>query len=116
MRSPLAYVYRPGPLGDAGALAASSFLAAFAVVAFLYSSPIVLGATALAVAVAGLAAGARRALAAAVRWGLSLGLVLVVVNGLTSQRGDTVILHGLWLPLVGSGNVSAEALADGVVL
>ena len=101
MRSPLAYVYRPGPLGDGGALAASAYLGSFAVVAFAYSNPIVLIGAGLAVTAAGLAAGAGRALALSARWGLSLGLVLVVINGLTSQRGDTILIHGIWLPLLG---------------
>lgn len=116
MRSPLAYVHRPGPLGDAGPLAASAFLGSFAVVAFAYSNPIVLAGAAAAVACAGLAAGARRALALSARWGLSLGAVLVVVNGLTSQRGDTILVHGVWLPLLGQIDVSGEALVEGAVL
>jgi energy-coupling factor transport system permease protein len=116
MRSPLAYVHRPGPLGDAGPLAASAFLGSFAVVAFAYSNPIVLAGAAAAVACAGLAAGARRALALSVRWGLSLGAVLVVINGLTSQRGDTILVHGVWLPLLGQIDVSGEALVEGAVL
>jgi energy-coupling factor transport system permease protein len=116
MRSPLAYVHRPGPLGDAGPLAASAFLGSFAVVAFAYSNPIVLAGAAAAVACSGLAAGARRALALSVRWGLSLGAVLVVINGLTSQRGDTILVHGVWLPLLGQIDVSGEALIEGAVL
>jgi energy-coupling factor transport system permease protein len=47
---------------------------------------------------------------------LRLGLFIVVVNGLVAQRGDTVIAHGLWLPLLGATDVSAEALAEGGVL
>jgi energy-coupling factor transport system permease protein len=116
MRSPLAYVHRPGPLGDAGPLAASAFLGSFAVIAFAYSNPIVLAGAAAAVACAGLAAGARRALALSARWGLSLGAVLVVINGLTSQRGDTILVHGVWLPLLGQIDVSGEALVEGAVL
>ena len=85
-------------------------------VAFAYSSPIVLIGAAAAVASAGLAAGARRALALSARWGLSLGVALVVINGLTSQRGDTVLIHGIWLPLLGQVDVSGEALFEGAVL
>src|SRR5439155_3529884 len=116
MRSPFAYVHRPGPLGDGGALAASAFVGSFALVALAYSDPIVLAGAAAAVVTIGVAAGARRAVALAARWGLSLGLLLVVVNGLTSQRGDTVLVHGIWLPLLGTTDVSAEALGEGGVL
>jgi energy-coupling factor transport system permease protein len=116
MRSPLAYAPRRNPLHDAGALAASAYLAPFTVVAFAYSSPIVLAAAGAGVLVAGLAAGAGRALRASARWGLMLGIIMVAVNGLVAQRGDTILLHGLWLPLLGQTDVSAEALCEGGVL
>jgi energy-coupling factor transport system permease protein len=116
VRSPIAYVPRRTPIARAGALAASAYLASFVVVAFLYSNPIVLAAAGLGVIVAGLAARAGRALAASARWGLSLGVFIVVVNGLVAQRGDTVVVYGLWLPLLGHTDVSAEALAEGGVL
>ena len=116
MRSPLAYVPRRTPLGDAGALAASVYLGSLALVAFAYSNPIVLAGVGAGVVVAGIAAKAGRALRAAVRWGLALGAFIVAVNGLVAQRGDTVIVHGLWLPLLGPTDVSAEAVAEGAVL
>ena len=40
----------------------------------------------------------------------------MIVNGLVAQRGDTIIIYGLWLPLLGHTDVSAEALAEGGVL
>jgi energy-coupling factor transport system permease protein len=116
VRSPLAYAPRRTPLGDASALPASAYLASFAVVAFAYSNPIVLAGAGAAVVVAGLCGRAGRALRAAARWGASLGIFIVVVNGLVSQRGDTVVVHGLWLPLLGTTDVTAEALAEGGVL
>jgi energy-coupling factor transport system permease protein len=97
-------------------VAATVYLGSFAVAAFLYSNPIVLAGAAAGTVVAGIGAKATRALGAAARWGLTLGVFIVVVNGLVSQRGDTVVVHGLWLPLLGWGDVSAEALADGGVL
>jgi energy-coupling factor transport system permease protein len=39
-----------------------------------------------------------------------------VINGLTSQRGDTILVHGVWLPLLGQIDVSGEALVEGAVL
>ena len=116
MRSPVAYVPRRTPLGDAGALAATVYLGSFVVAAFAYSNPIVLAGAGAGAIVAGIGAKATRALRAAARWGVTLGVFIVVVNGLVSQRGDTVVVHGLWLPLLGSTDVSAEALADGGVL
>jgi energy-coupling factor transport system permease protein len=97
-------------------VAATLYLGAFALVAFTSSNPIVLGAAGLAVVVAGLASGAGRALAAAVRWSLALGVLVVAVNAITSQRGDTILLRGWDLPVLGQVDVSAEALAEGGVL
>jgi energy-coupling factor transport system permease protein len=116
MRSPIAYTPRRTPLAGAGAFAASVYLGSFAVVAFVYSNPIVLAAAGLGVVVAGLFAKAGRALAASARWGLSLGVFIVLVNGLVAQRGDTVVIYGLWFPLLGHTDVTAEALAEGGVL
>jgi energy-coupling factor transport system permease protein len=116
MRSPLAYVPRRTPLADTGPIASGIYLGSFAVVAFMFSSPIVLAGAGAGVVVAGLAAKAGPALRASARWGLALGVFIVAVNGLVAQRGDTIVFHGLWLPLLGSTDVSAEAFAEGGVL
>jgi energy-coupling factor transport system permease protein len=115
-RSGLAYVRRPGPLGDAGALASSCFLGAFVLVAFVYSNPIVLAGAGTAAVSAGLAAGAGRALGVALRWGLWLSVLIVTVNGVASQRGETILVRGWDLPVLGQVDISAEALAEGGVL
>jgi len=116
VRSAIAYTPRRTPIAQAGALAASVYLGSFAVVAFVYANPIVLAAGGLGVVVAGLAAKAGRALALSARWGVSLGVFIVIVNGLVAQRGETILVYGLWFPLVGHTDVSAEALAEGGVL
>ena len=116
MRSPIAYAPRRGPLNGVSALAATVYLGSLAVVAFLYSNPIVLAGAGLAVAVAGIAAGATRALAASARWALTLGALIVAVNAVVSQRGDTIWVRGWHLPVLGQLDVSAEALAEGGVL
>jgi energy-coupling factor transport system permease protein len=116
MRSPIAYTPRRTRLAGAGALAATVYLGSVAVVAFADSSPIVLAGAGAGVVVAGMAARAGRALRAAARWGIGLGVFIVGVNGLVAQRGDTVVVHGLWLPLLGDTDVTAEALAEGGVL
>lgn len=116
MRSPLAYSPHPGPLGRASALAASVYLGSIAVVAFVCSNPIVLAGAGTAVLVAGLGAGAGRALAASARWAAALGVLIIVVNGIASQRGETILVRGWDLPLLGQIDVSAEALAEGAVL
>lgn len=115
MRSPFSYVPRPAPLQMASPGAAVAFLGALAAVAFLYSSPVVLIADGVAVVTAGLLAGARRAVRAALRMGLVLALLIVAVNGLVVNRGATVLARlGDW-PLLGQVDVTAEALAEGAI-
>jgi energy-coupling factor transport system permease protein len=116
MSSPLAYAPRATPLGQASAGAAALHLWSFAAIAFAVSNPIVLAGCASAVVIAGLAAGARRALAVAARWGATLGLLVVAVNVVASQRGDTILVRGPDLPLLGPVDISGEAVAEGAVL
>ena len=113
MRSPLAYTPRSGPLQSASPGTAILYLGSFVAVSFLYSSPIVLLAAGAGAALAGIAAGARRAVGVALRLGISLALLIVVVNGLVTDRGATVLVRlGEW-PLLGQVNVTAESLAAG---
>jgi energy-coupling factor transport system permease protein len=116
MRSPFAYTPRPGPLQAASPGAAVAYLGSLAAVAFVYSSPVVLAAAGAAAVLAGLTAGAREAVRAALRMGLTLALLIVFVNALVVNRGDTVLARlGDW-PLLGQVDVTAEALAAGAVL
>ena len=79
MRSPFAYAPRPRPLQSASPGAAVFYLVSLLAVAFLWSSsPLVLSATAAALTVAGLLAGARGALWAALR--ISLGASSLKTN------------------------------------
>lgn len=116
MIAALVYVPRRTPMGRAGAMAASAYLAAFVAVAFAFSHPLVLAADALAVVVAGLMAGTGRALAASARFAAWLGVLMVATNAIASQRGDTVLVRGPDLPVLGTIDVTAEALAEGGIL
>ncbi len=116
MRSALSYTPRPGILQSAAPGAAIAYLGALVVVAFLYSSPLVLAATGIAAALAGILAGAAAAVRVAARMGLTLALLIIAVNGLVTDRGDTVLARlGEW-PMLGQVNVTAEALAAGAVI
>ncbi len=116
MRSPFAYTPRPGPLQSASPGAAVAYLGSLVLVAFLYSSPIVLVAVGAAAVLAGLAAGARDAVRAALWMGLTLALLIVAVEMLISSRGATVLARlGEW-PLFGQVDITAEAIAEGAVL
>ncbi|HEY0317457.1 MAG TPA: energy-coupling factor transporter transmembrane component T [Solirubrobacterales bacterium] len=116
MRSPFAYTPRPGPLQAASPGAAVAYLGALTAVAFLYSSPLVLLAAGAAVTIAGLLAGACGAVRAALWMSLTLGLLIVVVNALVVNRGETVLARlGDW-PLLGQVDVTAEAIVAGLVI
>jgi energy-coupling factor transport system permease protein len=113
-----ALAYRPGrsPLHRARPAASVAYLGAFVVVAALYSSPLVLVAAGAAVALAGVASGAGRAVGAALRLGLALLVLMVIVNALVSHRGDTVLVRGWEMPVLGNTDVTLESLAEGVKL
>jgi len=116
MRSALAYSPGSSPLHRASPAAAIAFLGSFAVAAFLFASPLVLGGVGLAVCVAGSAAGAGRALASSLRWGLALSVLIVALNVLVNHRGDTVLVRGWEVPVLGPLDVTAESLAAGGAL
>jgi energy-coupling factor transport system permease protein len=110
-----ALAYRPGrsPLHRARPAAAVAYLGALAIVGFIYSSPLVLIAAALATAIAGLAAGAERAVRASLRLAVPLLLLMIIVNGLVTHRGDTVLIRGWEMPVLGNTDFTLESLAAG---
>ncbi len=116
LSSPLAYAPRRGPLGAARPWIAAAFLLPLAVAAFAFANPIVLLAAGAAALVAGAASGAGASLRAPLRWSLGLGLMVIAVNAISSQRGATILLRGWELPLLGQIDVSLEALVEGAVL
>lgn len=113
MRPALAYSPGRSPLHRCSAAVAVAFLGSLALVAFLYSSPLVLIADGAAVIIAGLAAGARKALVASLRFAVPLMVLMIVVNGLVYHRGDTVLLRGWELPVLGNTDVTLESLVAG---
>lgn len=116
MRSPFAYTPRPGPLQAASPGAAVAYLGAPVAISFMYSNPVVLAAVGVGVYIAGSLAGARGALRVALRMGLTLGLLIVAVNALVVDRGETVLARlGEW-PLLGRVDVTAEAIAAGATI
>jgi energy-coupling factor transport system permease protein len=114
VKSPFAYRPRPRPLQLASPGAAIAYLGAIVAVAFLYSNPLVLIAAGVAAVTAGRLAGARRAVWFALKMGIALALLIVVVNALVVDRGATVIARlGEW-PLLGRVDVTFEALVAGL--
>jgi energy-coupling factor transport system permease protein len=110
-----ALAYRPGrsPLHRARPAASISFLCSFVLVSAIYPSPLVLVITGLAVALVGVECGAGRAVAAALRVALPLVILMMAVNALVSHRGDTVLIRGFEMPVLGNTDVTLESLAEG---
>jgi energy-coupling factor transport system permease protein len=113
-----ALAYRPGRsvLHRARPALAVAFLGTFAVIAFAFSNPLVLLADGLAVVLCGLAAGARRAVMAALRMGAALLVLMTAVNALVNHRGDTILLRGWDLPVIGNTDITLESIAQGATI
>jgi energy-coupling factor transport system permease protein len=113
-----ALAYSPGrsPLHRASAGAAIAYLGALALVGFIYSSPPVLVAAGLATALVGYAAGAGRAVRASLRLALPLLIFMVLINALVTHRGDTVLVRGWEMPVLGNTDITLESLAAGATI
>ncbi|MGE5407153.1 MAG: hypothetical protein ACM3NV_00925, partial [Syntrophothermus sp.] len=116
MRSALAYVPREGPLQAASPGAAVAYLAALLLAAFVFPSPLVIAAAGAGLALAGVLAGARRAVAASLRMGVGLVAMVALVNAIVVDRGTTVLARlGEW-PLFGRVDLTLEAVLAGLVI
>jgi energy-coupling factor transport system permease protein len=113
-----AFAYTPGrsPLHRATPGAAIAYLGALAVVGFVYSSPLVLIAAIGATALAGFSAGAGRAVRASLRLAIPLLIFMVLVNAVVTHRGETILVRGWDLPVLGNTDVTLESLAAGATI
>ena len=109
------YKRLPSTLHSARAGVASLYCIAFSLAAALFPHPLVLAAVACAVVAAGAAAGVGRELVTrSLKLALPFALLVVVINGLVSQRGATVVFRGGTI-LGHRLDVTAESLAWGAV-
>jgi energy-coupling factor transport system permease protein len=116
MKPALAYSPGRSPLHRSSPGAAVAYLGALALVGFVYSSPLVLLVAIVVTALVGVAAGAGRAVSAALRLAVPLVLLMVAVNALVSHRGDTVLVRGWDMPVLGNTDITLESLAAGAVI
>jgi len=116
VRSTLAYTPGRSPLHRGSPGAAIAYLGALAAVGFIYSSPLVLIAGGLATVLAGVAAGAGRAVKASLKLGVTLLIFMIVVNALVTHRGDTILIRGWDLPVLGNTDLTLESLAAGATI
>jgi energy-coupling factor transport system permease protein len=113
-----ALAYEPGAsrLHRATPRASVALLGVLVAVAFAYSSPVILLGVGAAAVAAGLLAGAGRAVRAGLLLSLPLLIVMTVINVIAYHRGDTVLLRGWELPVIGSTDVTLESLAAGAAV
>jgi energy-coupling factor transport system permease protein len=86
------------------------------VVAFLFASPLVIAAAGIGASLAGLLAGARRAVVAALRLGFTLLLLITAVNALVTDRGQTILVRVGEFPVLGRVDITAEAIGAGAII
>jgi energy-coupling factor transport system permease protein len=108
--------YRPraSALHTARAGAAGAFCAALALCPVLFENPVLLTGCLVAIMAGGAAAGVWSEMLAAARLALPLALLVMLVNPLVTQQGDTVLVTG-WVVLGHHFDITLEALAYGVL-
>jgi energy-coupling factor transport system permease protein len=116
MKPALAYSPGRSPLHRASPGAAIVYLGALGAIGFMHSSPLVLVAAGIATLLAGYAAGAGRAVRASLRLALPLLLLMVLINALVTHRGDTVLIRGWEMPVLGNLDITLESLAAGATV
>jgi energy-coupling factor transport system permease protein len=117
MRRP-ALAFEPGSsrLHRATPRASVALLGVLVAVSFAYSSPLILLGVGVAASAAGLLAGAGRAVRAALRAAIPLMVLMIAVNALVYHRGDTVLVRGFELPVIGNTDVTLESLVAGAAI
>jgi energy-coupling factor transport system permease protein len=110
------YRRRPSPMHAARAGAACAYCVALAVAALVLSSPVALGAVAVALLGAAVGAGVWREMRRAALFAVPLGLLVMVVNALVVRDGLTVIARLGNVPVFGALDITLEATVAGAVL
>lgn len=112
----MTYRRRASPLHAARAAAGCAYCAALGVAALMLSAPVALGTVALALVLAGIAAGVGPELRRAALFAVPLGIVVALVNALVTRNGLTVIARLGDLPVLGHTDVTLEATVYGGIL
>jgi energy-coupling factor transport system permease protein len=112
----LSYRRRASPLHVTRAGAACLYCLAFALAALALDNPVALGAVALAIAGAGIAAGVGRQMRNAALLAVPMAIVIALINALVSREGLTVIVRLGNLPILGHTDITLEATVYGAIL
>jgi energy-coupling factor transport system permease protein len=112
----MTYRRRASALHAARAGIALAWLLSLTVAVLMQSNPIVLGALAASILLAGHAARLGPEMRRSLRLAVPLALTICVINALVSRDGYTVIWRFGSLPILGQTNVTLEAVVYGAVL
>jgi energy-coupling factor transport system permease protein len=110
------YRRRASPLHAARAAVGALYCAVLSAVALSFEHPIVLVAIGLAVVAAAASAGVLREVARVVAWSLPFALVIALINPIVVREGLTVVARGGEVPVLGSLDITLEAIAYGGIL
>lgn len=110
------YRDRGGPLQQARATTVVLWCAALGLALALFMNPFVLAAVLCVVALTAWRCRVLAEVLVALAVSLPVALAIAVVNPVASQQGITVLIAGVHLPLLGTFDVTREAVAYGFVL
>ncbi len=114
----LSYGYRPapGPLQAVRIEATLAWFGAVLLAAMLFDNPLALAAVLAAVLVSAALCGALTRMRPLLLLALPIVVLAAFVNAIVVREGSTVVIEGAWLPLLGTFDVTLEAIVYGVVL
>lgn len=107
---------RGGVLQRARATAVVGWCLSLGLVVALYENPIVLAAMAAAVLFTAWRCGVLLEVLFVVAIAAPIGMIVALVNPIASQEGLTVLVAGLNLPLLGTFDITQEAVVYGLIL
>lgn len=110
------YRDRGGPLQQARATTVVLWCVALGLVLALFMNPIVLVAVLIAVAIMAWRCRVVPEMVIALAISLPVTILIALVNPIASQQGVTVLVAGIHLPLIGTFDITQEAVIYGLVL
>lgn len=110
------YRDRGGVLQSARATAVVLWCISLGAIVALYENPIVLFAVVAAVFFVALRCGVIKEVAIVVAIAAPVGIVMALINPIATQSGVTVLVAGINLPLLGTIDITREAVNYGLIL
>lgn len=110
------YRDRGGVLQSARATTVVLWCIALGAIVALYENPIVLASVAAAVLFVALRCGVIKEVAIVVAIAAPVGILMALINPIATQRGVTVLVAGINLPLFGTIDITQEAVNYGLIL